>query len=315
MPNPSYRQFLALAKEPSWATAAAVTTFLPVKKPSGWVPEYEDLIDDSYRNNASDEQQYLQGVGMTNFDTGEIKVYADDSIHFIAGLLGVDTQTGAGPWTHTLTLLNTGDPVSYTMVLFDNLIATARRIVGAQISELAIKWSTKGWLTFQAKGVGKIADTVAKPTEAFSAANPYRGWQLVPSVGGANTKMEEGEITIRRQIDPVFGAAGTQDMNQRSIDSLHVEGAYTFASTDDSEKTLYTASTQPASSLVFTDGTNTLTFQMTKTAFSKGSDIDRSAYYSRVRLPFHAIANSTDAGTGNSPLKVVAVNQKNGVYV
>src|SRR5438270_4284668 len=143
MSNPTYRQFLGLAKETTWGTPVAATTFYPVKKPSGFVPQFDDLIDDANRNNASDEFAYYQGTGMTPWDTGEMKVYADDSIHFLMALFGVDTITGAGPYTHTMTLLNTGDPPSYTLVLFDNLIATARRISGAQVNEVTLKWSTK----------------------------------------------------------------------------------------------------------------------------------------------------------------------------
>jgi hypothetical protein len=314
MANPTYRQVLGLVREPAWGTAAVATTFYPTKKPSGFVPQYEDLVDDLYRNNASDEQAYYQGVGLTPFDTGEMYVYADDSLHFLHGLLGVDTISGAGPYTHVLTLLNTGDPTSYTLTLFDNLIATARRIVGAQINEVHIKWATKGWLTIQAKGVGKIADTVAKPTETFSAAPAYLGWQYTANVGGVNTKVEEGEITLKRAVQPIYGGAGTQDMNQRMIDSLNVSGALTFAAGDDTEKTYYTGNTQPASSLVWTSGTNTLTFQITKTAFSKGSDIDRGDFYSKTRLQFKAMANATDAGTGNAPIKITGVNGKSTAY-
>lgn len=305
---------LGLARESAWGTPVVATTFLPVVRPSGFVPQFEDIIDDGDRNNASGEQAYYQGVGLTPFDTGEMLVWPDDSIFLIFALLGVDTITGAGPYTHTLTLLNTADPTSFTLTLFDNLIGTARRIAGAQISEMTLKWATKAKLTMQVKGIGKIADTVAKPSEVFSAAAAYLGWQYTASVSAANTRIEEGEITLKRDVQPVYGGAGSQDMNQRIIPELFVSGRYTFAAIDDTEKAYYTGNTQPASSIVFTSGTNTLTLQMTKTAFVKGGDIDRSSKYSRTVLPFKAIANATDAGTGNAPIKVIAVNGKSTAY-
>lgn len=314
MANPTYRQVLGLARETTWGTAVVATTFFPVSKPSGFVPQFEDDVDDADRNNASGEQAYYQGVGLTPFDTGEMSVWPDDSLFWLFALLGVDTISGAGPYTHPLTLLNTGDPSSFTLTLFDNLIATARRITGAQVNEVTLKWATKGKLTIQAKGVGKIADTVAKPAEVFSAAAKFLGWQYTANVGGANTKMEEGELTLRRQVDPVYGGNSTQDMNQRSIAELYVAGRFTFAPSDDTEKTLYTANTQPASSLVWTSGANTLTLQMTKTAFGKGGDIDRGNKYSRTVVPFRAIANATDAGTGNGPIKIIGVNTKATAY-
>jgi hypothetical protein len=314
MANPTYRQILGLAKETTWGTPVVATSFFPTRKPSGFVPQYEDLLDDYFRNNASDEQAYYQGVGLTPFDSGEMLVWPDDSLHFLMALFGVDTISGAGPYTHPITLLNTADPPSYTLTLFDNLIATARRISGAQITEVLLKWSTKGKLTMQVKGIGKVADTVTKPTETFSAASPFLGWQYTASVSGANTRVEEGEILFKRDVQPVYGGAGTQDMNQRMIDSLNGSGFLTFAVIDDTEKGYYTGNTQPAVSIVFTSGTNVLTLQMSKCAFVKGSDIDRGSLYSKVRLPFKAIANATDAGTGNAPAKIIGVNGKSTAY-
>lgn len=312
--NPTWRQVLGMAKETTWGTGVVATTFFPIAKPSGFVPQFEDIVDDGDRNNASGEQAYYQGVGLTPFDTGEMLVWPDDSLHWLMALLGVDTISGAGPYTHPLTLLNTGLPPSYTLTLFDNLIATARRIVGAQVNEVTLKWSVKGKLTIQAKGIGKIADTVAKPTEAFSAAAAFLGWQFAANIGGANTKIEEGELTLKRQVDPVYGAVGTQDMNDRSIAELYVSGRYTFAAADDTEKTLYTGNTQPSSLLTWTSGTNVLAIQMTKTAFGKGGDIDRSNKYSRTVVPFRAIANATDVGTGNAPVKATGTNGKAVAY-
>jgi hypothetical protein len=312
MANPTYRQVWGLAKEPAWGTAAAATTFFPVSKPSSFVPDLEDLVDDGDRNNAAGEQAFYQGVGLTPFDTGEMLVWPDDSLHWLMALLGVDTITGAGPYTHALTLLNTADPPAYTMTLFDNLLATARRITGAQVNEVTLKWATKGKLTIQAKGIGKIADTVTKPSELFSASAAYLGWQYAVNVGGVNTKMEEGEITLKRQVDAIYGGAGTQDMNQRSIDKLYTSGRYTFAPSDDTEKTYYTGNTQPSSLLTWTSGANSLAIQMTKTAFGKGGAIDRSNKYSRVVLPFRAIANVTDGTPG--PVKVTGINGKSLAY-
>lgn len=314
MANPTYRQVLGLVKETTWGTPLVATTFFPVSKPSGFVPQFEDLVDDGDRNNASGEQAYYQGVGLTPFDTGEMWVWADDSIHFLMGLFGVDTISGAGPYTHPLTLLNAGDPPSYTLTLFDNLIATARRISGAQINEVLLKWATKGRLTMQVKGIGKIADTVAKPAEVFSAAAAYLGWQYTANVGGANLNMEEGELLLKRDVGPIYGGAGTQDMNQRVIAEMYASGRHTFAPQSDTEKAFYTGNTQPATSIVFTSGANTLTIQLTKTAYGKGSDIDRSQKYSRVILPYKGIANATDGSTGNGPCKIIAVNTKAVAY-
>jgi hypothetical protein len=44
------------------------------------VPQFEDIVDDGDRNNASGEQAYYQGVGLTPWDTGEMLVWPDDSL-------------------------------------------------------------------------------------------------------------------------------------------------------------------------------------------------------------------------------------------
>lgn len=314
---PVYRQALGLAKETTWGTGVTATTFLPVKRPSGFVPQFEDIDDDGFRNNAARLQGAQQGVGMTPFDTGEMMFYGDDSVHFLMGLFGVDTISGAGPYTHPLTLLNTGDPPSYTLTLFDNLIATARQITGARFNEVILKWSTKTKLTIQAKGIGKIATTVAKPTEAYSTVLPYTGWNLAVQLsGGANTKVEQGEIKFARPVEFIFPGASSQDAQDYVIDQMAVTGSLELAIKDDTEKAYYTGYTTPAGLFTFTSNTasTTLAIQMTKMRFGKGSDIDRSQKYQRLKLPFEAIANATDAGTGNAPAKVTAVNAKAAAY-
>lgn len=315
MANPTWRQVLGLGKETTWGTPVTATTFYPTKKPSGFVPQYEDIDDDGFRNNASGEQAFYQGVGLTPIDTGEMLVWPDDSLHWLEAILGgVDVVTGSNPYTHPLVLLNTGNPPPYTLTLFDNLVATARQVSGFQASEVLLKWSNKAKLVMQAKGTGKIATTVAKPAEAFSAASAFLGWQNTISVSAGNTKCEEGEIRLIRAVEFIYGAGGTQDANDRLIDVMFVTGFLTFAAQDNTELAYYTGNTQPAVSLVFTSGANTLTLQMSKTAFGKGSDIDRGSKYTKVRLPFKAVANATDAGVGNAPLKAIGVNTKSTAY-
>jgi|SRR5579859_510194 len=314
MAAPTWRLAVGLAKETTWGTAVTATTFYPVKKPSGFVPQYEDIEDTDYRNNASALQAYYEGVGQTPVDTGDMLFFPDDSGHWLMALLGADAISGAGPYTHALTLLNTALPPSYTVVKYDSLIATSRQVAGVRVSEVILKFSTKGKLTIAAKGIGKIAGTIAKPTEAYSAASAYLGWQASATVSAANTKLEEGEIRLTRTLEPIFGANNSQDMTDQMVDVLSVTGSLTFAPVDDTEKAYYTNNTQPNVSIVFTSGTNTLTLQMSKAAFAKGSDIDHGSKYAKFRTPFKAVANATDAGTGNAPFKATLVNGKSAAY-
>lgn len=317
MAIPIYRQVLGVGVETVAGTGVTPTIFLPIKKPSGFVPTYEDIEDDGFRNNASQLQGSQQGVGMTNWDTGEMLVYGDDSIVFLCDILGVDSISGAGPYTHVLTLLNTGDPKSLTLTLFDNVLATAWRIQNARVTEVALKWTTKTKLTMQVKGIGAIADSVAKPSETFSTVLPYTGWNYTASVNSASkTNVEEGEIIWKRAAEATYGP-GSQGPGDFVIPELDVSGNLAFKMADATERLLYTGNTIPPVLITFTSNTanTSLAVQITKARFGKGTDMPRSGKYQTIKMPFRAIGNATDAGTGNSPSKVTATNARSTVYM
>ena len=88
----------------------------------------------------------------------------------------------------------------------------------------------------------------------------------------------------------------------------------TFVPTDFTEMNYYLTNAQPAASIVFTSGANTLTLQMTKVAFQDPTELDHGSPYLKVVASFEAVANATDAGTGNSPAKLILVNTKAVAY-
>jgi hypothetical protein len=305
---------VGLARETTWGTPVASTTFFPIKAPKGFVPNYDQIDDDSFRNNLSDIQGSYQGVGRTQFDLPDMLFYPNASGFLPFAMLGADAISGAGPYTHVLTLLNSGQPTSWTLTKFDNLIATARRISGAYFNEVTMRFANPGKFTIGAKGIGKIADTAAKPAASFDAAPIFLPWQAALTLSGANTKLVDMEVSLKRGVDLIFGMNNTQDATQASVDQLSVTGKMTFVPTDDTEKGYYTSHTQPAASVLFTSGANTLTLQMTKCTFTDPVDIDPGSPYEKLSMSFKGVANATDAGTGNSPIKVTLVNTQATAY-
>ena len=322
MPSQRALQFIGMGRETTWGTTVVPTIYLPIKTPKGFIPKYDTIRDDSDRNNLSDLQGLYLGTGYTPFDLPGMNFYPDDSGMPLAALMGVDTISGAGPYTHTLTLLNSGLPNSFTLNKFDNLLATARRVGGCYIEEVALSYvssGNSGQLKIGVKGRGKIADTVTKPTPAFSTANIYLGWQAALTLSGSgNTRIIAADITMKRPAEMVFGNNSTQNASTGNVGEMTVTGKMTFVpelATPDTEIAYYTGNTQPATSIVFTSGTNTLTLQMTKTAFTDPVDLDPGTDYWKLSMAFEAVANSTDGGTGNSPIKIIAINGRSTQYL
>lgn len=321
MPAQRALQFVGFGRETTWGTGVVPTFYLPVKQPKGFIPKYDTIRDDSDRSNLSDLQGLYLGTGSTPFDLPDMNVYPDDSGFLPYAMLGVDTKTGAGPYNHVLTLLNTGQPDSWTANKFDNLLTTARRVGGCYFDEVTFRYTTSGnsgQLKVNAKGMGKIADTVAKPTAAFSSASILLGWQGALTLSGSgNTRLIDAEISLKRPVEMVFGQNNTQNPTTGNVGELTVTGKMTFVpelAAPDTEIAYYTGNTQPATSLVFTSGTNVLTFQMTKTAFTDPVALDPGTAYYKLSMNFEAVANSTDAGTGNSPIKITIVNGRSTAY-
>lgn len=320
MPAQRALQFVGLGRETTWGTTVVPTAYLPVKAPKGFVPKYDIIRDDSDRANLSDLQGLYLGTGFTPFELPDMNFYPDDSGFLPFAMLGVDSISGAGPYTHVLTLLNTALPASWTLNKFDNLLATARRVGGCYFEEATFTYTTSGatgQLKVSAKGMGKIADTVAKPTAAFSAASPILGWQGVLTLSAGNARLIAAEISLKRPVEMVFGQNGTQGPSTANVGELTVTGKMTFVpelTAPDTELAYFTGNTQPATSLVFTSGANVLTFQMTKTAFTDPVELDPGGNYWKLNMGFEAVANSTDAGTGNSPIKITDVNGRSTAY-
>lgn len=316
-PDPRWLSFIGLGKETTWNTPVAAATFYPMLPQSIHKPRYEKIEDDGYRGNASRVQAWYQGVGWSEVDWGDLNFYPDDSGVLLMGLLGVDTLSGGGPFTHTMTLLNTAFPPSYTAVRFTNLVATAEQVGGVYWTELTFKFiaGNPGKLTVNPKGMGTIQGTVTKPSNTYSAAQIYLGWQGALTLNSvANAKILTGTITLKRPVELLFGAANSQNANGANVDQIDVAGTLEFYPTDMTEMNYYLNNTQPPASFLFTSGTNTMTLQMTKTAWSDPTVLDAGTPYYRLKSSFTAVANATDAGTGNAPLKAVLVNGRAASY-
>lgn len=308
-PQPSYQTQIGLGRETTWGTAVADTTFYPVEK-----PKFEDvpkwLKDTGYRGIRSRTFAVQQGVLVSAFEVPDMKFYPDDSGHFLYAVLGTDVVSGtAAPFTHTLTQ-RAGIPDSYTLTDFSGLSAQARQYAGSYVEEATIKYTADGDLLIGAKGQGKPSTLVTKPSASYSTQSFLLGWQAVLTLSGqVNARIIGMTYSIKQKLEIIWGSNNQQGPTAINVAGIELTGQVDVEPNDETEFLYMLNNTQPAASLNFTSGSNQLTLQTTKMAFTKGP-IERSGDFVKLPLTFEAVYNTTDAGT----FKAIVVNPRSTNY-
>lgn len=321
----SVRSYLGIAKEVTKGTAVTPTDFIPVSvskiKP---VDVIDPLYDEGLRGSIVKSYNYIPGRVRSTFDFGG-PAFPDTIPYSIAGLLGEVTTTGASaPFTHTITLENSGtaaadvQPTSFTLTDFYS--AAVRAYPGIQVHDFSLKFSSEGLLEYDAKATGWASATATTPTPTFSTILPTPVWAATVSVGGSTvSNAVDGEITMKRSVTPVYGISNTQNPYSIFVGALEVTGKLTFVMEADTELTRYLTNTQPAIVLNWVQGAGATATQiqatMTKGAYTAAA-IERGKDYVEISVDLNPQANTTDKGTnGFSPIKWVVQNAKpSGTY-
>jgi hypothetical protein len=219
-------------------------------------------------------------------------------------------------FTHTMTVLNTAQPPSYTLAKYDALNSTnARQIPGVYFEELVLKMTNPGKFTAQVKGRGKLGTNAAKSTAVYSAEPFNVPWQAAFTIGGiANARVIDWGLSLKAPNDQIFGMANTQSPTAAVSDQLTAVGTAIVVPDDYTEFNYYLNNTQPALSVALDNGSTRTTFQMTKTGIINPTVLEHNGNYTLLKLVYEDISNSTDAGTGNAPVKAVLLNGKSTAY-
>jgi hypothetical protein len=305
---------VGIAKETTWGTYAAPSTSAQFVRHK--LVKVEDIIADekdlSYQGVRSRTQGFYPGF---RYAKVTIDFYVDQlaSGQFFMAFFGTDTKTGAGdPYTHTFSELDAA-PASYTISNFDATISNTRAVTGAYLQKLSITYAEKGLVMGQAVFLGKYVSTAnAKPSATYDTSPVYIPYQNALTLNGsANAHLTAMKLNFDQDIVPQFGAAGTQDVTAFSTGTMEITGDLTFASIDNTEIDLFRSNTQGAFSALFTNtASHTLTFQISKCAFSNGTAIDQNSPYAKTVAKFIAARNTTDAGPG----KVILLNSLSTAY-
>ncbi|MGW2692329.1 phage tail tube protein [Streptomyces sp. NPDC001296] len=235
-------------------------------------------------------------------------------------------QPVTGPYTQAHSLLNSGSgqPVSHTITHFLGPTATsgARQYPGACLSELGLKWNAESeLLTWSGKATSWPSVALGSaPTAAPSTVLPIASWRMVLGIGGPATggtliaTSTEGELTIKRELNPYYTVTGTQNPYIIQRGGLSVEGKLTFIAADESPLLYMLNNTQPQLQIVLDNGltgTNKVTFQIDcQVAAFTDSEPEGTKAAVEYGNSFTAVLNTTNAGGsgGYSPIKVSVTN-------
>lgn len=315
VPVSSWKQFLGIAKETTKGTPVSAADFIPITGKT-LTPIVNYLEDRGMRGSLVDIYNEVASVTGTDFEFAG-NVHPDTIGYPLAGILGEVATTGASaPYTHAITLLNsgTGQPTGYTIT--DQYVAGTRYVPGLQFEEVAFAFTADGLLTYTARGKGFPTQTVSAPTATFSTIAPMASWICTTTIAGsATTLLLSGTLSIKRTVERVFTMANTQAPTNVWGGLVSVDGHLDLIMEGDAELTRYLTNTQPALLLDFSQGAGAalvqVKFQLTKCAYVAGRP-DHGQDYVVIPIDFKGVGNSTDVGAsgGYGPAKVTLQNAK-----
>jgi hypothetical protein len=314
---------LSVGLETVRGTAAATPTYMPLMKPKV-APLVTWLPDEGLRGSPAEVFDQMQGVRHDEWDFSG-NVYADWFPILLRAALGsTDTVAGAGPYTHTIGLLNDGggsQPPSCTIVDWDG--ANGFQMVGAQLETLSISVGAEKGFDFTCKFLAQPWTNIAKPTSAYSTEALMPGWDVAVTIGGSSVPyMEDMTLSIERKTIAV-STAGQQGPHTIFAAPINVAGTFkgVVDTTTDPFSTGATAyglvrgaaaipvvlvCTEPISGHI-------VQVTMSNVQFDK-PERTREKPYLDINTAFRANANTTDAIVGYSPIKTVTTNGRSTAY-
>lgn len=324
-----------IAKETNWGTAptARSSYVMMPAEPASLVDTVEAVVDDLARGQNIIGFNRMEGVHRTELSLSSI-AYPDQIGYFLLSILGRDTMTGTGPYTHTFDVIadKASDATpSLAVAVVDDVLTAGNELVheGCKVTNLAFRFTVaEGFLTFEAglSGRGARKGSEVGLTGSFPAEpannNPWRGWEaLVTGPAALQGKVTEAELTIAREADIVFATATSASPNNKYADAvIHgrvgITGSITAVFDNVSALDLYRNFSTSQMSIIFDNGQTganlrRITFDLKKVTFGEDpAEIDRSGNYMRITYSFRGLYDAATA-TG---IQVVLVNNRSTAY-
>lgn len=261
----------------------------------------------------------LRGIGAQTFGLYQgveysdwkylLDMYQTDTPLLFTSILGPDTKSGtASPYTHTFNLAS-AEPSSICLHDYDGYEEWV--LAGSRMSAMNIKFDVAKNLTADIQGQGFPHTTTTKETPSVTAEQYYMGWQAALKIAGSsNYHLVSMQLNMTRKLQVRHSAQNSQAPTYVFVGPLEVAGSITFDVEDDTEFNYYANNTQPSVVVTFTDGSNSLKFQMSTCAFKNPTRFTSGTDWLQLDASFTAVYNTTDSG----PIEIVAVNSRATAY-
>lgn len=302
--------------------SAGPTDYLPVTK---FDPADNQTFaeDKAWRGSLGDINDLVAGPRSAAMDFSG-PLYCDTFGYLLGGLLG-DVVFGAGtPNTHTFSALNSGTGQAPSYQLTDFYGANTRQWGGVQFSDIDLKATGDGLVTWDCKGLSYASGVVATPTSSYSAVRATPGYAGITTVGGTVLSGPAGlksiDLSIKRAVELIPCIDGGPDPLRVWDGLVGVTGKATYVVDDDTFLNYYLNNTQPALDIAWNIGTGAaqlgLTLHLSSAAHHVAKTMRGQAYVT-TEADLIGVANTTDAGAsgGRSPIKCTLRNAKiSGTY-
>lgn len=227
---------------------------------------------------------------------------------------GVPVSAITAPYTVTSAVLNSGTGQPPSFAITDNYGPNARQYPGAIFTEFGLKFAADSLLTYSAKALALPDIVVPKPQPSYSAERAIAGYTGLVTLGGTATQLvESGELTIKRDVEPITAVDGVQAPRQLWGAMVSVDGKLTVTMEDDTQYLNFVNNTQPSLDLnyAFGSGVNArqIRFHLSKAAYTAAT-ISRGKKWVQVEITFRGRFNAADTGPsgGASPIAVTITN-------
>lgn len=303
--------FLGIAKEVTKGTAVAASDYIKATSFDG-DDQTDVLLDQGLRGSMTSSFGAVKGTTQSSFSI-ESDVHVDTVGYFLDAIFGGYAVSGAGPYVHIFSLLNsgTGQCASYTLHDYNGL--QQRKYAAATESSLSLRFSAQELLTLSTSWSAFASATESTGTPSFSTILPVAGWVGTISLdGSSNALIEEADISISRNVTPVFTIDGTADPSQLWQGPMSVSGRLMFLASAETEFTNYLTVADPGPLVItFTQGTAIIAITCTSIVYTSAK-VERGDDFTQVSAQFEGLGTTTDAGAslGYSPCKITLTNSK-----
>ena len=327
MPTP---QAVAYANSNTWV-GAAIETSGPAAAPAFWIPvitpklgpKITQLKDYSVRGGMSESWGMKQGPRHDELNF-KFLCQLDVLPSVMRSVLGsVDT---VGPvnnlWSHTLSLLNTGNGQPPTYSWFDYDGRTVRQMSGGVTDRVTLTWKADGLCEVAVRVLGQPF-TVAGISTANIISNqpPTTGWDSTLTFNSqAKTTLMASTVIWDRKCTVIDTMDGFTNQGPYSIfaSPLATFIEAEVINTDDTELTAYTTGNQVPYNLAFQNtsapgASMVLDFQTSKVSVGGQQRGQKGIITTLIQVA--SFPNTLDeSGTGTSPSRVTITNSQSSAY-